>query len=246
LSQYGAWLPHQTIVAPHWLDIVSWISVALGVFCAIVIVVDETRHPQMMWIMNLVWPLTALYASVLGLWAYFALGRTMRKQVREGQPKQSHSDAASGGLTWKQVTVSATHCGAGCALGDIVGENLVHAAGWKLWGEMLYADYLVTLVLAWVFGIAFQYFNIKPMKHLSAGQALLKSIQADTLTVLFFQIGMYAWMALVYFVLFPNPHLHPHSPTFWFMMQVAMLLGFLTSYPVNEWLLRKGIKEAMG
>ncbi len=29
------------------------------------------------------------------------------------------------------------------------------------------------------------------------------------------------------------------------MMQIAMLLGFATSYPVNWWLVRKGIKEKM-
>jgi hypothetical protein len=29
------------------------------------------------------------------------------------------------------------------------------------------------------------------------------------------------------------------------MMQIAMLAGFLTSYPVNWWLLRAGIKEEM-
>jgi hypothetical protein len=32
---------------------------------------------------------------------------------------------------------------------------------------------------------------------------------------------------------------------FWFMMQIVMLAGFLTSYPVNWWLLRAGIKEEM-
>jgi nitrogen regulatory protein PII len=29
------------------------------------------------------------------------------------------------------------------------------------------------------------------------------------------------------------------------MMQIAMIFGFLTSYPVNWWLLRKGWKETM-
>jgi hypothetical protein len=29
------------------------------------------------------------------------------------------------------------------------------------------------------------------------------------------------------------------------MIQIAMMIGFATSYPVNRWLLRKGIKEAM-
>ena len=32
------------------------------------------------------------------------------------------------------------------------------------------------------------------------------------------------------------------NPVFWFMMQIAMIAGFLTSYPVNRWLVRKGIK----
>jgi hypothetical protein len=35
------------------------------------------------------------------------------------------------------------------------------------------------------------------------------------------------------------------NPVFWLMMQIAMIAGFLTSYPVNWWLIRKGIKETM-
>jgi hypothetical protein len=35
------------------------------------------------------------------------------------------------------------------------------------------------------------------------------------------------------------------SVEFWFMMQIAMLAGFVTAYPVNWWLIRRGIKEAM-
>ncbi len=29
------------------------------------------------------------------------------------------------------------------------------------------------------------------------------------------------------------------------MMQIGMVPGFLTSYPINVWLLKAGIKEAM-
>ncbi len=32
-------------------------------------------------------------------------------------------------------------------------------------------------------------------------------------------------------------------PVSWLIMQIAMLAGFLTSYPVDGWLLRAGIKE---
>jgi len=29
------------------------------------------------------------------------------------------------------------------------------------------------------------------------------------------------------------------------MMQIGMVIGYFTSYPVNWWLIEKGIKEAM-
>jgi hypothetical protein len=32
---------------------------------------------------------------------------------------------------------------------------------------------------------------------------------------------------------------------YWFGMQIGMVLGFATAWPVNVWLIRKGIKEAM-
>ena len=55
---------------------------------------------------------------------------------------------------------------------------------------------------------------------------------------------MYGWMAVAVFVIFRD-EIPKTDPVFWFMMQIAMLAGFLTSYPVNWWLLRAGIKEKM-
>lgn len=52
-------------------------------------------------------------------------------------------------------------------------------------------------------------------------------------------------MAILLVLLFSPSVLHKTSPVFWFMLQIAMLFGFLASYPVNWWLLRKGVKEVM-
>ena len=41
------------------------------------------------------------------------------------------------------------------------------------------------------------------------------------------------------------PALEPTSWSYWLMMQIAMLLGFATTYPVNWWLIRRGTKERM-
>jgi hypothetical protein len=51
-------------------------------------------------------------------------------------------------------------------------------------------------------------------------------------------------MALMRFVFF-KPPLEAIDPLYWFMMQIGMSLGFITSYPVNWYLVKKGIKESM-
>jgi hypothetical protein len=50
------------------LHTLSLVSLALGVALALAVVVDEMRRPQMMWIMNVVWPVTVLYGTVFGPW----------------------------------------------------------------------------------------------------------------------------------------------------------------------------------
>ena len=39
--------------------------------------------------------------------------------------------------------------------------------------------------------------------------------------------------------------LRTDTPEFWFAMQIAMLCGFATAYPMNWLLIRTGIKEKM-
>lgn len=87
--------------------------------------------------------------------------------------------------------------------------------------------------------------TIVPLRGLSFGKGLLLAIRADTLAIVLFEVGLFAWMALSHYVLFPGPHLQPTEAAFWFMMQVGMILGFFTSYPVNLFLLKIGWKEKM-
>ena len=235
------------------LTLIAWISLALSFACATLIAVDEMRRPQKMWIMNIVWPVTALYLSVFAVWAYFRLGRGMTKQAMESMPKQmmerqrkEKEEQARCSPTWQQVALADSHCAAGCTLADIVTEFTVFGIGATFLGMELYASYLWDFIAAWTLGIFFQYFTIKPMRNLSVAGGLWAAVKADTLSILTFQIGMYAWMALVYFKLFPSPHLHPNEPAYWLMMQVAMICGFVTALPVNRLLVKLGWKEAMG
>lgn len=222
---------------PEWLILVAWVALTLGVVSALVVAADILGggHRQPMPIMDVVWPLTALYFGPVGVWGYWRLGRVTTQPHERQKPVPA----------WRSGALSASHCGAGCVLGDIVGGATVFATGWMLLGERLYTEYLLELVLAWLFGIAFQYWSITPARpELSRTRALAEAIKADTLSILAFQVGMFAWMALSALVFFAHS-LPINGPVFWFMMQIGMILGFATTYPVNQWLVRIGLKHGM-
>ncbi len=86
------------------------------------------------------------------------------------------------------------------------------------------------------------------MRGVSPGRGLLEAVKADTLSIAAWQLGVHGLMALVQLVVAPA-RLGGRSPVAsvqpWAVMQVAMLLGFVTSAPANAWLLRRGIKEPM-
>ncbi|MBI1261232.1 MAG: DUF4396 domain-containing protein [Rhizobiales bacterium] len=238
---------------PDWLHILSIAFLLLGLLCAVIIAVDEYRQPQHMWIMNLVWPVTALFGSVLWLWAYFRYGRLATHYRKAGVAEDGDEALASFAV---MVGKAASHCGSGCTLGDICAEWLAFTVpavaiwfGWQsLFAEKVFAVWILDFIFAYGFGIFFQYFTIAPMRGLGFRAGLLAAVKADTLSLIAWQVGMYGFMAIAYFAIFPvqfGVELKTNSPEFWFAMQIAMLCGFVTSYPVNWWLLKVGIKEKM-
>jgi hypothetical protein len=129
-------------------------------------------------------------------------------------------------------------------IGDIIGAPIVFAFGLTLLGERLFAEYLVEFLIAYLFGVAFQYLPIRATRRISRSEALKDAVKADTLALTAFEVGLFGWMALVAYVLLPLPP-KANSIVFWFMMQIGMILGFLTTYPVNALLIRWGIKGGM-
>jgi hypothetical protein len=232
---------------PFWLHAVSVGCLLLGVVVALWVAWDESRAPQPMWIMNIVWPVTALFGTVFTLWAYRRYGR-----MRQGA---TSSDGEAAPFPTK-VGKGALHCGSGCTIGDILAEWLAYLSppavvwfGWKtLFEDKIFAVWVLDYVFAFGIGILFQYYSIKPMRKISAGEALVQALKADVLSLTAWQVGMYGFMAIAQFVMFRDwlgTRLRVPTPEFWFVMQLAMLAGFATSYPVNWWLIRRGIKEAM-
>ena len=227
-----------------WLTTIAIVSLVVAAGCALVIALDLAADPQHMWIMNVVWPLTALYAGPLALWSYYRVGRlSSREKVKQAQQRREEMPGKKKPF-WQTSAIGATHCGSGCALGDICAEWFIFFVPLTLFGRTIFAAWVIDYILAFLFGIAFQFFTIKPMRQLSTGEGLKAALKADTLSLTSWQLGMYGWMAIAVFVIFGH-ELQKTDPVFWFMMQIAMIAGFVTSYPLNWWLIRKGVKEAM-
>ncbi len=111
-------------------------------------------HPQRMAIMNLVWPINALYLGPIAVWAYWTMGRpmAMRQQQEEMQHHAGgHAATMPSGTMmegrdakhrhtlrekpfWQTVFVGVCHCGAGCTLGDIIAEFAIFFVGVEIAG----------------------------------------------------------------------------------------------------------------
>jgi hypothetical protein len=224
-----------------WLTITAWIALAVAFANAATILYDlyARGYRQAMAIMEAVWPVTALYFGPLAWWAY-------RRWGRVNSPRYQHETGECPGYGEPvSVGIGVSHCGAGCTLGDIVGAWLVFVVGWELLGLALPAEYIADFSLAFALGIVFQYFSIASMRGLGLRDGIIAAVKADALSLISFEVGLFGWMAVIQLVLFTHPHLHPDHAAYWLLMQVGMILGFVTAYPVNVWLIRRGVKEAM-
>ena len=150
------------------------------------------------------------------------------------------------------VLIGVTHCGAGCVLGDIIGEWIVYGTnvminGKNLWPEMLIGTLRFYQIdkdygFALLFGILFQYFSIAPMSGEWGMKSFIRAAKADVASLTTFEIGLFGWMA-IYQIAIWDWKLGVVTTVYWWMMQIGMILGFITAFPMNWILIKTGIKE---
>lgn len=157
-------------------------------------------------------------------------GKSIDMSMNMGQPRKHK---------WQGVALSTLHCGAGCVLADIVGETI---AG--LLGLTLIVGWTLDYVLALMFGVYFQYMVIQQMEGLRLKLAINRAIKSDLLSLTAWQVGMYGFMG-IYILAIATDGVSRLSFEFWFAMQIAMIAGFIFSYPMNIYLIKKGLKHAM-
>ncbi|KAE9382035.1 hypothetical protein N431DRAFT_360608 [Stipitochalara longipes BDJ] len=140
------------------------------------------------------------------------------------------------------VTIAVCHCGAGCLLGDIVGEWLVFGTNATLGSKSIGPEFLIDYAFALAFGMVFQYLSIAPMSGDWGPRTLWRALKADFLSLTCFEIGLFGWMAIFQFGIF-GQKLGMDNVVYWWMMQIGMFFGHWTAFPINWWLITSKVKE---
>ncbi|QZA82426.1 DUF4396 domain-containing protein [Deefgea piscis] len=73
-------MPHAPL--PDWLSTLAICSILIGIACFIYILLDQRQRPKpMMSIMLWVWPINALWAGPLAIWAYRHIGNGSKPRI---------------------------------------------------------------------------------------------------------------------------------------------------------------------
>jgi hypothetical protein len=140
---------------------------------------------------------------------------------------------------WRQALGSTMHCVAGDGVGILAGAVLAPALG---------IAGLLEVALEYVLGFAFGWtiFQALFMRDMAGGsyrRALTGTFLSELLSMNLLMAGM------VPTVMALRAHIpaaaDPVNPSFWFVMSMGLLIGFIVAYPMNWWLVAHHLKHGM-
>lgn len=140
---------------------------------------------------------------------------------------------------WRQVFGSTMHCVAGDGIGIVVGAAIGAALSLSFW-----PDFLLEYVLG--FGFGWTFFQAFAMRG-QAGGDYLTSLKMTFLPELLSMNLLMSGMLLT--AKFAMRRVaggdDPAAPQFWFIMSMALIVGFACAYPINWWLVTNHMKHGM-
>lgn len=141
---------------------------------------------------------------------------------------------------WKQSVGSTVHCVAGDATGIILAAVTVALIGLPMW-----ANLIVEYIAGFLFGLLI--FQALFMRK-TMGGSYAENVRRSFLPELISMNCMMAGMAPVMVFLMMGRDMRamwPGEPLFWMVMSLGVIAGFAIAYPVNVWMVARGMKHGL-
>lgn len=203
-----------------------WFLLTAAAVLFVAIDVQSTpESPVLKWGFGL---LTA-YAGPLGAFLY-VLG------CREPLPGLHERYVAE---RWRQVLGSTMHCVAGDGVGILAGAVI---------GAVLTLPQLADIALEYALGFGFGWtiFQALFMRGMAGGsyrRSLVNTFIPEFVSMNLLMAGMMPVAAFGRLLLGYRPG--PTTPEFWFIMSMALMVGFVVAFPINWWLVARKLKHGM-
>ena len=216
------------IVQPIDYFLIVWF--ALAALSTAYVAYDQFRNNPEPTVMRWGFILVTLYMGPLGLLLYVLAD----KEPRPGEHEQFTSPL------WKQGVGSTIHCVAGDATGIILAAVVTAALGLPM---------RIDLIVEYVAGFAFGLFIFQSlfMKEMMGG-TYWENVRKTFLPEFISMNAMMAGMAPVMSLLMMARDMRAMEPTelvFWGVMSLGVMVGFATAYPVNVWMVKRGLKHGL-
>jgi hypothetical protein len=214
-----------------YIDILllGWFGLTLA--SAVYVSYDAYFNNPELTVMKWGWVLVSLYMGPIGLGLYILSCKEPRPFTHEEFIKP----------LWKQAMGSTMHCLAGDATGIILAATITALLGFPMW-----VDLIVEYAAGFTFGLLiFQALFMKDMMGGSYVKALRMSFLPEWLSMNMVMAGMIPVM-VAGMMGRDMRAMEPSQLLYWGVMAAGVSVGFVTAYPVNWWLVAKGLKHGMG
>lgn len=188
-----------------------------------------TNNPELK-IMRWGWILVTAYTGIIGAALYVL-------SCKEPKPGTHEIFIAP---QWKQALGSTIHCMAGDATGIIVAAVITATLNLPM-----YLDTITEYVFGFAFGLLiFQALFMKNMLGGSYKEAVKRSLLPEWLSMNMVMVGMIPVMVIL--MSQDMSAMEATSLRFWGVMSLANIIGLMTAYPINYWLVANKLKHGMG
>ncbi|MEE2906855.1 MAG: DUF4396 domain-containing protein [Planctomycetota bacterium] len=193
----------------------------------IFVIIDLAINTPVSWVQKLAWILVIAYTGPIGLFVFLLSCRSPGRGLHDVFTKAS----------WKQGVNSEMHCLAGDATGIIISAAIL-----SFFLLSPGTDLVLEYIAAWITGLfIFQALMMLDMFGNNYLKAVRRTIFVETVSMNMVMVGMIPVMVVLLHE-FPSSD-QPGTATFWFRMSMAAVVGGVTGFPINWWLVSKGLKH---